>query len=166
VNLDWTTAQEDNNKGFSIERSTAGGDFTSVAFIPSSNARGNSSTLTGYSYKDHPTDAARLSYRLKQIDWDENASYSDIVEVTMPDNNASAKIFTKGSVISISMPATSRSQPYDVLVFDTQGRTLRHQHSLIATTTVITGLPEHSVYYVEVLGKKGQERLLKAVYLD
>jgi len=166
VNLDWTTAQEDNNKGFSIERSTTGGDFTSVAFIPSSNARGNSSTLTGYSYKDHPTDAARLSYRLKQIDWDVNASYSDIVEVTMPDNNASAKIFTKGSVISISMPATSRSQPYDVLVFDTQGRTLRHQHSLIATTTVITGLPEHSVYYVEVLGKKGQERLLKAVYLD
>jgi len=166
VDLDWSTAQEENNKGFSIERSTAGGSFTSIAFIPSSNARGNSYTLTDYTYTDRPNDAGRLSYRLKQIDLDGNATYSDIVQVTVPGNNTAVRVLATGSAISIFMPNTSRSQPYDVFVLDTQGRTLRHQQSLTAATTMITGLPEHNVYYVEVLKKNTQERILKAVYLN
>jgi hypothetical protein len=166
VNLEWATAQEENNKGFSIERSAADSSFAPIAFIPSSNTRGNSSTLTGYSFTDHPTDAGRLSYRIKQIDLDGNNSYSDVLEVTVPGNKVSARIFTEGQSIRILMPTGSQRQPYDVLVYDTQGRTLRHQHSVTTATAMITGLPEHSIYYVEILEKNGKEQILKAVYLN
>lgn len=134
--------------------------------MPSANKQGNSATLTAYSYTDHPTGGGRLSYRIKQIDLDGNASYSDIAVVNVPGNAIYPKIVAEGTTIRILMSDSRPLQSYDVLVYDTQGRTLRHQQLLTAPATLITGLPDHNLYYVQIVGRNGQEKALKAVWLN
>ncbi|KAB2908539.1 MAG: T9SS type A sorting domain-containing protein [Ignavibacteriales bacterium] len=78
VELNWTTASERNNSGFQIERSTDGISFASVGFI---NGRGTTTETTNYSYTDNGVNG-KLFYRLKQIDYNGDYGYSDVIEVS------------------------------------------------------------------------------------
>lgn len=79
VVLEWATAQEKNNDFFSIERSVDGANFESIGTIVGA---GNSSTLVEYSFADHRLDEEGYYYRLKQVDYDGEYAYSDIVFVS------------------------------------------------------------------------------------
>lgn len=168
VFLKWATTQEQNNKGFSIERSTTDSDFAQIAFIPSSNAGGNSATATSYSYADRTasSEQGHLTYRIRQQDLDGNSTYSNTIGVNVTGANAQPKIIVEGTHIRIDMPSARSQKTYDIIVYDTQGRTLQHQHSLTAETTLIASLPGHNIYYVAVMEKNGRQRSLKAVYLN
>ncbi len=75
--LKWTTATETNNSGFMIERSLNKIDFNEVAFI---NGKGTTTEVTDYEYTDVISKPGNYSYRLKQIDFDGTATYSNVVE--------------------------------------------------------------------------------------
>jgi len=76
VELKWTTATETNNFGFEIERSN-GEDFITIGFV---NGAGSSTVPQNYTYTDNNLQTGRYLYRLKQIDFDGNFEYSDVVE--------------------------------------------------------------------------------------
>jgi photosystem II stability/assembly factor-like uncharacterized protein len=80
VNLSWATATELNNSGFEVERKTKFGDWEKVAFIQ---GNGTTTETKYYSYADIVIDysSAKLSYRLKQIDFDGSAQYSREIEI-------------------------------------------------------------------------------------
>lgn len=78
VNLVWETATELNNYGFEIQRKAEGSEFTTVSFIE---GFGTSSEKHSYSFADRNLAFGTYSYRLKQIDYDGNSSFSDVVEV-------------------------------------------------------------------------------------
>ena len=77
VVLNWTTATELNNRGFSIERSS-GSDFISVGFV---NGYGTTTEVKNYSFVDKNIDAGNYTYRLKQVDLDGSFDYSNEVNV-------------------------------------------------------------------------------------
>lgn len=77
--LTWATATEINNKGFELQRSANGKDFTSISFVKSNTANGNSNTIINYEWNDKLTANASYYYRLKQIDLDGKFEYSKIV---------------------------------------------------------------------------------------
>ncbi len=77
--LTWSTVSEFNNKGFEIERSIDGKNFSSIGFIKSKGDRGNSSNALNYQYSDIKPFAGTNYYRLKQIDNDGKISYSSTV---------------------------------------------------------------------------------------
>ncbi len=79
--LGWSTANENNNRGFDIERSVDGRNFTSIAFQSTKAENGNSSTVLNYSYLDSRPFAGANFYRLKQIDKDGTISYSVIIKI-------------------------------------------------------------------------------------
>ncbi|QOJ28332.1 MAG: T9SS type A sorting domain-containing protein [Ignavibacteriales bacterium] len=83
VQLGWTTATETNNSGFSVERKSADGSWSAVAFIQ---GKGTTTSPESYSYTDRNLNAGVYTYRLKQIDYDGTFSYSGEVEadVTVP----------------------------------------------------------------------------------
>jgi hypothetical protein len=86
VTLNWTTASEQNNKGFSIERAKSGTEqqWNEVKFI---NGAGTSNTATNYSYEDKNLSTSKYKYRLKQVDFNGNYKYYDLaseVEVGVP----------------------------------------------------------------------------------
>jgi Zn-dependent metalloprotease len=80
VLLKWSTAAEENNAGFFIERSTDGQRFADLGFVPAEAASGST-----YDYLDGdlPIRAAYLYYRLRQEDLDGQVSYSSIREVKL-----------------------------------------------------------------------------------
>jgi len=78
VSLEWQTATETNNKGFSVERKGADGNFTEVGFV---NGQGTTTKMSSYSFNDRPNAAGIFTYRLKQSDFDGSFSYSNEVEV-------------------------------------------------------------------------------------
>jgi hypothetical protein len=81
VELNWATATETNNQGFSIERSS-GSEFTEVGFVP---GHGTSTETHSYSFTDRNVQPGTYTYRLKQIDFDGSYEYfTTEVEVAAP----------------------------------------------------------------------------------
>jgi hypothetical protein len=78
VRLDWSTASEENNDIFTIERSQDGSSFTSIG---TKKGAGNSSNTLYYSMIDKKTLKGLSYYRLKQTDYDGNYSYSSVKSV-------------------------------------------------------------------------------------
>ncbi len=79
--VNWTTATESGNAGFTLQRSADGASFTNIASLNSKAQGGNSSTPLTYSYNDSKDISANNYYRLKQTDISGNESYSAIVNV-------------------------------------------------------------------------------------
>ena len=78
VKLDWETASELNNSGFSVERKSVNSEFTEVGFVP---GFGTTTEAKSYSFLDQNLQNGIYSYRLKQIDFDGTFEYSQEVEV-------------------------------------------------------------------------------------
>jgi len=78
VRLTWSTVSETNNNYFSIERTT---DFESVQEVMHINGAGNCSFQMDYSASDtNPLDGISY-YRLKQVDFDGQYSYSKWLKI-------------------------------------------------------------------------------------
>lgn len=78
VVLDWTTASELNNRGFSVEKSFDGVIFNEAGFIT---GKGTSALINRYNFVDANAGASVVYYRLKQVDFDGTSSYSNVVKV-------------------------------------------------------------------------------------
>jgi hypothetical protein len=77
--LNWQTANEANNKGFELERSIDGKQFTKIAVINSKATNGTSNGANDYSYTDEKYFGATNYYRLRQLDKDGKATLSNVV---------------------------------------------------------------------------------------
>jgi hypothetical protein len=76
--LNWSTATETNNQGFSIERKSAKTNWQEVGYVP---GFGTSTEQHSYSFSDDQLNAGSYSYRLKQTDFNGSFEYSDVVNV-------------------------------------------------------------------------------------
>lgn len=74
--LKWTTAQENNNKGFELERSYDGLHYQKIAFVKGA---GTTSISQSYMFTDKEIAQDNNYYRLRQLDFDGKATYSSIV---------------------------------------------------------------------------------------
>jgi hypothetical protein len=83
IELRWSTASENNNKGFEVQRAASGaGDFEKTGWI---NGTGTTSSARSYKYEDKNIHhGVKYFYRLKQIDFDEKFSYSKIISAEIP----------------------------------------------------------------------------------
>ncbi|MBC7947532.1 MAG: DUF4082 domain-containing protein [Chitinophagaceae bacterium] len=80
VTLRWTTSSEVNNRGFDVQRSDDGVNWTTIGFVAGA---GNSTTAKSYTYLDQNVALKKYYYRLKQIDIDDRFRYSAIVSATL-----------------------------------------------------------------------------------
>ncbi|RYY52598.1 MAG: T9SS type A sorting domain-containing protein [Chitinophagaceae bacterium] len=81
VTLDWSTASEENNNFFTIERSVNGNTWSAISQVKSS---GNGSTVNYYSYTDASPAIGISYYRIRQTDLDGGSTVSEVKTV----NNA------------------------------------------------------------------------------
>ena len=80
--LYWSTASEDNNDYFNIEKTRDGKIWNSISNMKGA---GNSSTQLYYSFVDEDVENIINYYRLKQTDYDGKFKYSEIISI---DNRA------------------------------------------------------------------------------
>lgn len=85
----WKTASEENNKGFYIQKSQDGIQFTDIGFVQ---GKGTVNLITTYEYTD--TYLGKGSYyRLKQVDFNEKSSFSSIIYVKGADISDKFAVF-------------------------------------------------------------------------
>lgn len=85
ISLNWTTSTESGNKGFVVERSESGNqpNWISIGFVP---GVGYSTIERSYSLIDNNIQLNKIYYyRLKQLDFDGNFSYSNEVVIRVKD---------------------------------------------------------------------------------
>jgi hypothetical protein len=80
VAVNWTTASEQNNAGFEVQRSTDGVQFERVAAVA---GVGNSQKANTYHCFDATPRRSKSYYRLKQIDLDGRQTYGPVVAVDL-----------------------------------------------------------------------------------
>jgi len=126
VVLEWITASETNNAGFTIEHRLADEPtFREVGFV---DGAGTSETVQNYSFRITDPGPGRHAVRLKQIDFDGAISLSSqlLVEVEVPGEYyltaAYPNPFTTSSTVEFAVPS---SQDVTVELIDVQGRPVR-----------------------------------------
>jgi hypothetical protein len=125
VNLVWTTATEKNNRGFEIERKSAGSGYSMIGFVE---GNGTVSTPNHYSYTDKSNIRGICTYRLKQVDFDGKFTYSNEITVDVP--AASDFVlqqnypnpFNPSTMIKYSVPEASNVK---LILYDALGRQVR-----------------------------------------
>ncbi len=75
VSLTWQTFMEQNNLGFSIEKSLDAASWSAVTFIPSQAPGGNSGQTLSYLYRQPGQPEGKYYYRVIQRDTDGRVSY-------------------------------------------------------------------------------------------
>lgn len=119
VILKWATSMEQNNKHFTIERSTDGINFN---FLTRVNSAGNSNSSVNYQAFDYsPVDGINY-YRLSQTDIDDRTSYNDIKSISYKSKysfTSSLSYLSNGIKISIN---SSKNDNIRLRIFDFMGR--------------------------------------------
>lgn len=85
--LDWITASELNNAGFEIERSANGIDFEPINWVE---GKGTTLEVSDYQLIDEKPFNGVNYYRLRQVDFDGQFEYSNIVEATIKQSATAA----------------------------------------------------------------------------
>jgi hypothetical protein len=166
IQLDWSTAQEDNNRGFVIERSINGSTYEKIGWV---DGKGNSAIRVDYKYIDNFVQPGIVYYyRLRQTDFDGNQKLSMI---------RTAKIDQSGTVITLGPnPANPKGDKVKLFIsgnssranldmINTQGQVVRTWKQVNASDTPldldISGLAAGLyIIHIQLPGENRVEKLI------
>ena len=99
VTLSWATSWERDADRFEVQRSRSLSEFGTIGHLP---ARGTTDTRQLYTFSDEWPDSGITYYRLRQVDSDGTATYSNIVAAVLDDSTPTL------SVLESDLPGTIR----------------------------------------------------------
>jgi len=150
VVLNWETVAEIDTKEFVIQKKS-GNDFIDIASVPTKNEASGAK----YSYTDY-NNTKETQYRLKMVDIDGKATYSDIRVVKAMSGTSDFIISPNPSKGEVKVTLADISSSTNVQLIDNNGRVVKDVR--INNTNVIsfTGLAS-GVYMIRVVnGNSGQ----------
>ena len=147
--IEWSTASELNNDVFIIERSHDGYYFDEIATV---NGAGNSNQVIDYYTYDYEPLEGISYYRLKQVDFDGQFSYSDIVALenfNTANKQAKMEIYPnplRTGSLNIHLTGFEEDEQIRIVLNDAYGRQ-------IFTQTVNTFWREHIYLEMDIKAK-------------
>lgn len=123
IKLEWKTTAESNMRGFDIERSSNGTDFTKIGFVQASNRAGN--TINNYSYNDLNVQAnITYQYRLRLKEFDGTEKFSEIRPARI--NESFTQLALKPNPVKdvLYLFITSAQSNASVSIYNQQGQKL------------------------------------------
>lgn len=162
--LEWSTASEENNKGFFIERSFNNNDFTEIGFV-ASKGYGNSAHLLSYEYADRSVPRGDAFYRLKQVDLNGRASWSKTILIKANEGAQSAVLINnpiRNRMIQLNW-MNSTNKMVQIKLVDLAGRT--HQSwkfTSLAPGNVTLSLPATTStggYFLQIEQENGRQTI-------
>ena len=123
VVLSWSTATEEHNAYFDIERSIDGIHFEKIGTVQGS---GTSYDTQEYSFTDENPVGSTIYYRLKQVDYDGAFQYHNIVAVNFKRSSNDIDVFSVlgGHQIDVVLTTTS-IETLEISIFDINGQLLK-----------------------------------------
>ncbi|NLT51934.1 MAG: T9SS type A sorting domain-containing protein [Ignavibacteria bacterium] len=141
VTLNWQTATEVNNYGFSVECKVQSAEWKEIGFVEGA---GNSNSPKEYSFTDNLTlTHTSYSYRLKQIDIDGKFTYSKEITVDAASQPTEFALkqnypnpFNPATKIEFSIPAESNVEIKVYNILGMEVATLLNEHKTAGTHNV------------------------------
>jgi Secretion system C-terminal sorting domain len=159
-NLTWTTGSEQNSRGFEVQRSQDGQNFTTIAFVNTLAPGGSTSNLT-YTFADDNFTGTIQYYRLRQVDLNNQGRYTAVVKIKGEQAAAFSIDGIAPNPVQNSLTA-SISSPTKTLVnlqvTDMTGRILQQRKVTVAEGT--------NVIPINVASLGSGIYLLKVIYPD
>lgn len=142
IMLNWKTGDERNNKGFTVQRSSNGTEWSSIGFVPGG-------MLRNYSFIDNDIITGTSFYRLLQADPDNKSEYSSVRSVTFNGwkktliypNPSKGTLFIKSPVV------------HNIELFDIQGKLIKKYPS--AKNRIDISYLRNGIYTLKLTGKDG-----------
>lgn len=160
VDLDWTTMTEQNSKGFEIERSVDGRNWSSIGFVSSQADNGNSRTSLKYAYEDLQPNTGYNYYRLKQLEVNGNFEYSDVRKVFFDDQTQNTiTIYPNPAVQSMNVQGLESGDV--IYVFDVSGKTVKVVYTFDSTVKFNVSDLAAGTYFLKVNEDKFQAKFIK-----
>lgn len=164
--LQWSTATESNNTGFTVEASSDGRNFAALAQVAGA---GNSSSERQYSYTNRGVQGT-LYYRVRQTDLDGRSSFTQVVR--LGDAGATAGLQAgvatnpvRGNA-SVQL-ATAAAGAVQLALFDAQGRSLWQQSLQLASGAQTVNVPlatrAAGIYFLTIVDAAGGQQTLRLV---
>lgn len=167
--ISWSSVSETANKGFEVQRSTDGINFTTIAFVASKAINGNSNTTIQYSYLDENPAIGENYYRVKQVDLNSNSSFSNVAKIIKGlARTEGVTLYPNPAKDRVNIALNSlNGKKSTITVFNNNGKSVR-QISLLGTGALLNtsinldGLA-NGLYFIKVEtdGKTESSRFVK-----
>ncbi|MDQ8003499.1 MAG: T9SS type A sorting domain-containing protein [Pedobacter sp.] len=144
ITLNWQTQMERDNKGFEIERKHGEQQFKTIGFVSGNNIPSN------YSFIDKQPKASVNYYRLKQLDFNGNHSYSDVVSVNLSIDENMISVYPNPASNYINI--TNIDQQQTAIIYNASGQKVKE----IKISGNLINIQElkNGVYFIVIAGKK------------
>ncbi|HEY4111824.1 T9SS type A sorting domain-containing protein [Puia sp.] len=156
--LDWTVANEYNNKGFTVERSYGdNAGFTRIGFTPSSSTSFHATA--GYSFTDSFVDLGKrvALYRLLQTDLDGKETYSVIISLQRaPAKKLVQYLSVSANSLFIRINSGSTTSTLSLRVLDMTGKLVEAREIADQSQSIDIGSLARGIYILQLVGKDGQ----------
>ena len=161
VTLNWQTSMEDNNKGFEIQRKIGMGAWETVGFVPSKPINGDSNTPLTYDAGEINTTKGITQYRLRQIDFDGNHSYSLIRSVRGEGQKGKTIVYPNPSSDGkVNIVFEDANGIRDVSVSDMSGRVIKQMRGVTNNNITIENL-NAGFYTVKIVNNETGEQVVQ-----
>lgn len=126
VVLEWQTASELNNDFFEIEVSSDGENYATIANI---RGQGTTTAITNYEFVDRYPDTGLNYYRLRQVDFNGDFEYSNIISVL---NDAPPKLYYSAypqpasTHLTLQIRAIDETNEMNLFIYNINGRIIKH----------------------------------------
>ncbi len=136
--LSWITASEQNNRGFDVQRSLNGTEFTTIGFVGSKAQGGNSQTAVSYQFTDPKAAGSAIYYRLVQNDLDGKTHLSNMILLKgiAPEVASFEKVYPNPADGTLTLVVNALKQDKaTIAVTDAGGRVMMQQQVSVVEGT-------------------------------
>jgi hypothetical protein len=160
--LQWSTVTEMNNRGFQVERSANGQDWTVIGFADTKATGGNSTDKLQYSFIDNNPVKGNNYYRLRQFDIDNKEKISSIRLASIGQTSeVSIKVFP--NPVANEMHIEGLQAGTTCRLVDLRGSVISRFTANASTQTISTEKLIPGIYFLQVITNNAAAKTIQLV---
>lgn len=170
--LYWNTVTEQNTKKFEVLYSSDGLKFKTIGEVASKAVNGNSDMPLSYSFIDNNNNAGVSYYKLKQVNADNESTYSNIVAINDKTVSMKAEIFpnpVKNGQINVHINSAATSGNVSFVITDMLGKNvLKQSLNINRGSSIVLNISslKSGAYLIKAITDKGEIVLSTKFFKD
>ena len=166
VNLKWETAQEENSKGFDVQRKLPNGVWQTVDFVETKAVNGNSGSPLSYEFTDRNNSKGITQYRLRQLDIDGKQAFSLMRSVRGEGQKGKTIIYPNPSGDGkVNIVFENVNSIRNVSLMDASGRTIKQWKAVTNNNIQIDNLAP-GFYTVRIVDTETNEQVVEKIIVN
>jgi hypothetical protein len=151
--ISWSTAMEQNNSHFDIEKSAGDGQFVVIGTVEGA---GSSTNINDYQFKDVFYNGERSFYRIRQVDFDGQYEYSPVFALESESRTPVFQAVLKPNVFSLSRALNTATNLSGLAEGENELQLINSSGQVIQQWSIRADDPtQQHLLQLEKLGKSG-----------